>query len=326
MTDPRQDFKRSSRFGLIGVGVVAVLSAAIALLFGSGANPTAATAVILGLVFAFVGALMYLQRRDLEAAAGRSRKGSEMPPQEVTDPTLADQSSLLAALATGPVDRVAISGAEERMWAIGRGSISSGAKLMVLIFCAVVPWQLFQFKWSLIVFVPLIIAYAVYLSARVLMPGGTIDTAYDDVAPTLSALGLKESERPQVRIRAPSTGSQLMTHDLEGASVYTGTRHGRPVTVTIEGAHTSIAIAAEVEPFEVRARGERLRAAAGTPAAVAAVIEPLRASSYWQGVTVRGGLTGGVTLERKGRGAAHWMRDLWLAEHLADAAASSKQR
>jgi hypothetical protein len=38
-------------------------------------------------------------------------------------------------------------------------------------------------------------------------------------------------------------------------------------------------------------------------------------------VTVSGGSLG-VTVERDRDGGEHWMRDLWLAEHLADAAAA----
>ena len=202
MSDPRRDFRRSSRFGLIGVAVVAVLAAALALLFGQGdANPTGVMIVIFVLIFGFVAALMYLQRRDLDAAAARSKLEAVAATEPVADPTVADQPSLLADLATGPIDDRAISAASGRMWNIARGSISSGAKMMVLIFCAVVPWQLFQFEWSLIVFVPLIVAYAAYLGARVIMPGGTLDQAYDDAGPTLSALGLSEAERPRVRIR-----------------------------------------------------------------------------------------------------------------------------
>ena len=51
--------------------------------------------------------------------------------------------------------------------------------MMVLIFCAVVPWLLFQWIWSLVIFVPLIVIYAIYLAARMLMPGGGLDQAYD---------------------------------------------------------------------------------------------------------------------------------------------------
>ena len=76
-----------------------------------------------------------------------------------------------------------------------------------------------------------------------------------------------------------------------------------------------------VVPFEVKAKGERLRAAPGAPPAVEAALKPLRASSFWKGVTVGGGAEG-VTVERKGTGE-HWMRDLWLAERLADAAKSA---
>ena len=53
------------------------------------------------------------------------------------------------------------------------------------------------------IFVPLIVIYAVYLAARMLMPGGGLDQAYDASAPTLAALGLTETERPKVEIQTP---------------------------------------------------------------------------------------------------------------------------
>ncbi|MDX6581204.1 MAG: hypothetical protein QOI10_388, partial [Solirubrobacterales bacterium] len=69
MSDVREDFKRSSRFGLIGVGVVAVLTAAIALLFGSNsANPTGALIAIFVIIFGFVAVLLLVQRRDVDSA------------------------------------------------------------------------------------------------------------------------------------------------------------------------------------------------------------------------------------------------------------------
>jgi hypothetical protein len=48
------------------------------------------------------------------------------------------------------------------------------------------------------------------------------------------------------------------------------------------------------------------------------VVEPLRASSWWKGVEIVGG-PHGIVVERDRGGAQHWMRDLWLAERLADA-------
>jgi len=321
MTDPKRAFQRSRRFGIVGVVVVAVLAAALALAFGqNNANPTAVLIPILGLVFGFVAVLMHLQRRDLDAAAASSQREAIAPAAPVSDPTEATTIALLAELATRPLDREAVAAADERSWEFGRRSISSGAVLMVLIFCAVVPWQLFQFKWSLIVFVPLIVGYAVYLAARVLMPGGAIDQGYDSAAPTLEALGLNEDERPRVRIREHPYGPQPMRHEMVGAVAYSGTRHGRRVSVRIEGAESAVTVGGTVAAFEIRAEGERLHAMDGAPGAVEAVIAPLRSSSYWKGVRVRGG-PDGVVVERGSSGGQHWLRDLWLAERLADAAA-----
>ncbi len=185
------EFRRSGRFGLVGVGVVAVLVAAIALLFGSGANPTGALIAILVVIFGFVGAFMYLQRRDLDSATSRAARDSDAAPAPVTDPAQADRISLLADLATGPLDRDALAAADSQVWGIARRSVTAGPPMMVLIFCAVVPWLLFQWIWSLVIFVPLIVIYAIYLAARMLMPGGGLDQAYDASAPAL------EGARPE---------------------------------------------------------------------------------------------------------------------------------
>ncbi len=322
--DVQQEFKRSSRFGIIGVGVVMALCAAIALLFGSGANPTGALIAIFAIVFGFVGVLLYLQRRDVDRAEEKAEREVLEPSEPVTDPTVADQMDLLADLATGPIDREAIAAATGRTFGIARKSIGSGAVMIVLIACAVLPWQLSAGKeaWSIVTFVPAIVLYAVYLGAKAIMPGGTIDKAYDDATPTVAALGLSEAERPKVRIRHTPMGPRQFDHDLEGAIAYSGKRHGRPVSIRIEGNTVITTLGGKVSGFEVKTRGERLKANSSSPAAVAAVLEPLRASSYWKGVVVRGG-NSGVTVERKGNGAGqHWMRDLWLAEHLADAAKS----
>ena len=322
MTDIRRDFRRSSRFGIVGVLVVMALTATIALLFGSGANPTGALLAIFAIVFGFVGLLLYLQRRDVDEAEERSQREALEATGPVGDPTTADHMSLLADLATEPIDREAIVAASGRTWAVARGSIGSGAVMIVLIACAVVPWQLSggQEVWSIVTFVPAIVLYAIYLAARAIMPGGTIDRAYDDADPTLRALGLTEDERPQVRIRRRPFGSQPFGHDVEGAIAYSGARRGRRVSVRIDARGATTTLSGAVQGFEVEARGERLRASPKAPGEVAAVLEPLRPSSVWKGVEARGG-DRGVTVQRTGSGAGrHWMCDLWLAEHLADAA------
>ena len=84
---------------------------------------------------------------------------------------------------------------------------------MVLIACAVVPWQLWQELWSIVVFVPAIIIYAIYLAVRAIMPGGTLDQAYDDSAATLEPLGLRLAERPKVKIRRAAGRAPAAQHE-----------------------------------------------------------------------------------------------------------------
>jgi hypothetical protein len=314
------EFRRSGRFGLVGVGVVAVLVAAIALLFGSGANPTGALIAILVVIFGFVGAFMYLQRRDLDSATSAAARDSDAAPVPVTDPAQADRISLLADLATGPLDRDALAAADSQVWGIARRSVAAGPPMMVLIFCAVVPWLLFQWIWSLVIFAPLIVIYAIYLTARMLVPGGGLDQAYDASEPTLKALGLSETDRPKVEIHSQAMGPQPLRHEVVGASAYAGERHGRAVTVTIAGGST-VTVGGAVTPFEVRASDEHLRAAARAPSGVEAALAPLRGSGYWKDVTFTGGANG-VVAERERDGAENWLRDLWVAERLADGSTS----
>jgi hypothetical protein len=318
VTDPRQDFQRSKRFGLVGVGVVAVGSAAIALLFGQGnANPTGVYIALFVLIFGFAGMLFRVQRRDLDQAETRAKLAAVAPVEPVTDPTKADPRSLLAALAVKPIDEAAVAEASDRTWGMARDSISSGAKMMVLIFCAVVPWQLFTFYWSLIVFVPIIVFYALYLLSKVLGPGGSLEPIYADSVPTMEPLGLTLVEAPRVEMHRRPVGPG-MESELVGAASYAGERHGRAVTLRLSR-ETTTTIAGAFDSFEVKAKDQHRHAAASSPATVAAVVDALAASTLWTGVTITGG-PAGIVVERK-RGTEHWMCDLWLAERLADAAA-----
>jgi hypothetical protein len=292
------DFRRSKRFGIAGVFVVGALAAVIGLTWGSGADATGAMAAILAIVFAFVGALLILQRRDLEAAAARDEREALAAIQPVTDPTTADDHSLLASLAIKPIDQAALARARRATWAIGRSSISSAWPLIVLIACAVVPWQLFQWIWSIVVFVPLIVLYAGYLSARALGFGGSLDQAHEASAKMVEPLGLELVER------------------RDGEVVYAGRRHGRRVSVRV-GSGALTRVGGDYPPFTAPANGERLRADGHGPPAAAAVLEPLRASSYWKGVSIATDADG-LVVERQRDGARHWMRDLWVAERLAD--------
>ena len=317
--DLRRDFQTSRRFGLIGVAAVIVVVAALALAFGSNdAHPTILMAVILAIVFGFVAVLMVLQRRDLNHAEARSAHASLQTPGPITDPTTADANALVHALAIEPVDDAAIAEATSTGWSIARASMNSGVVMIILIACAVVPWQLFTAYWSLYVFVPVIVVYALYLIARLLMPGGTIDRAYNAGVPTLASLGLRQVDRLEISAR-PRIAGPGFEKSVSGAIAYAGTRHGRKVSIRIPASGTTTtALAGSYPALHMAAKGERLRATDGASPAVEAVLAPLRASSCWKGVKLTAGADG-LVVERKDGGGEHWMRDLWLAERLADA-------
>jgi hypothetical protein len=317
--DVRRDLQTSRRFGIVGVGGVMGVVAALALAFGSNsAHPTLLMAVILAIVFGFIAALMVLQRRDLDRAEARSARGPADAAGPVTDPTTADTPALVHDLAVQPVDDAAIAEATSASWRIARGSMNSGGVMIILIACAVVPWQLFTAYWSIYIFVPVIIAYALYLIVRLLRPGGTLDDAYNASIPTLEPLGLSQVERLEIGARPRPAGPGLEKR-VTGAIAYSGTRHGRRVSIRIPAdGHATVTLAGSYPDLHVAAKGERLRAVDGAPSAAAAVLEPLRASAYWKGVTAIAGADG-LVVERERGGGEHWMRDLWLAEHLADA-------
>jgi hypothetical protein len=318
--DVKRDFRTSSRFGIVGVVVVMVVVAALALTFGSNnAHPTVLMAVILGIVFAFVAVLMWLQRRDLNRAERRTAVDSLQGPQAVDDPTTADTSSLLHALAVKPYDQAALAKSSSWAWSITRSSMNHGAILMVLIACAVIPWQLFTAYWSIYIFVPIIVVYVGFLAFRAIMPGGTLDQAYDSSAPMLDALGLTQVERPEIGVQ-PRVGGPGLQKRVTGEIEYAGARHGRQVTIQIPagGGPTTTTLTGPFEKLHAAAKGERLVAKPGAPMAVNAVLDPLRSSSYWKGVEVTAGHDG-LVVKRKRDGGQHWMRDLWLAEHLAEA-------
>jgi hypothetical protein len=312
----KRDFKRSRLFGVGGVIVVMVLVAALALMFGQNtANPTGLYIAIFVIIFGFVAVLLRFQRRDLDTAETHAKAEATGPVSEVTDPTTANSPSLLAALAIGPVDEQAVTDATAATWQMGRDSISGGGILMVLIGCAVIPWQLFQTYWTLYLFVPMIVGYAGYMLSKLMTSSGSLAPIYELSEPTMTPLGLTMTEAPEVHT-TPRVPGEGMQKQITGAATYEGQRHGRNVRLRL-ASETTTEVAGTYPSFTIRNRKGRLRPASGAPASVEAVIAKLPPSPLWHGVNVRGG-HGGIVVERKdNRGS--WMCDLWLAERLADA-------
>lgn len=289
-------FKRSSRFGLIGVFVVAALAAAIGLTMGEGeANPKLAMALIFGVIAIFVVVLLLLQRSDLEQVAGgdaaaRSRAAAEGG-RAVENPTVVGEADLWAALAIAPIDRDAIK-AQEEMWDVGRRSIKLGAVIFGLIFLTVPPVYLLESFVPLLIGVPLIVIAALYGSFRAIGPGGEIQQGYERMDRAMKPLGLQVTARPKGSFEMRGPTMPGFDYRLHGVTELSGERYGRPVVVRFGGHEdaglSEVAVAIPCQEFEAKSRR----------------------------VEVRSGPAGLLISRRKAK-QGDWLCDLWLAERLA---------
>ncbi len=291
-------FKRSSRFGLIGVFVVIAIVLAIGLTMGQGeANPKLALGLIFGVVAVFCVLLFAFQRSDLERVAGTDARGTERATAEggraIENPTAMEEPALWAALAVKPIGPEAIQ-ARSQIWDSGRRSLRLGMIVTLLIFLTVPSIYLFESFAPLIVGGPLIAIAAVYGSVRALAPGGELDNGYAKVGQAMAPLGLEVVERPEVGIEMRDPVAPRMGPRIHGALVLAGERHGRRVTVKLGSGE--VRSSSEVT---VREPAAEFEAKSGT----------LEVTSGAEGIVVA----------RRGGEQRDWLCDLWLAERLATA-------
>jgi hypothetical protein len=317
-------FKRSSRFGLIGVFVVAALAIVIATTTGQGeANPKLTLGLIFGVIALFFIVLFVLQRSDLERAAGSDTAATNRAAAEggrqVENPTTMTEPDLWAALAIAPIDADAIR-ARDEAWNVGRRSIRLGMVIVALVFFTVPAVYLFETFLPLLVGVPLIVIAAIYGSIRAIGPGGELDKGYERTDRAMKPLGLRVSERPSggFEMRFPTTPG--FDYRLRGWTVMSGERHGRGVMVRLGGhedAGTSEVIVAAPSPeWSAHSRDGRVRASEGAPAPVIATLNGVPSSVRWKRLEVSAGPEG-VVITRKRGDQLDWLCDLWLAERLA---------
>jgi hypothetical protein len=317
-------FKRSSRFGIIGVFVVAAICAAIGLTMGSGeANPKLALGLIFGVLAVFFVILFALQCADLDQVSGTDARGSARAAAEggrqVENPTTMSEPDLWAAMAVAPIDAEAVK-ARGQMWEAGRRSQSLAMLVTLLIFLTVPPMYLLESFVPLLIGAPIIVIVALWGSIRALMPGGEMDRGYDNVGKAMAPLGLEVTERPTVSIETREATTGRLGPKIRGALVLSGVRHGRRVSVRRDSSETSsrseVSVAAAVPEFSAKSRDGKVRPADGTPESVVTVLKGAPNSTRWKKVTVDGGPEG-VVVKRKGGEQADWLCDLWLAERLA---------
>jgi hypothetical protein len=318
-------FKRSSRFGIVGVLVVMAACAAIGLTLGSGeANPKLALGLIFGVVALFVVVLFVLQRADLNRisetdARGSSRAAAEGG-REVENPTTMADADLWAAMAVKPIDSEAVK-ARAAGWEAGRRSQSLAMVVTLLIVLTVPPIYLFESFIPLLIGGPLIALAAIWGSIRALMPGGEMDKGYENVGKAMAPLGLEVIERPEVGIETRDAVTGRVGPKIRGALVLEGERNGRRVFVRLDSTETAgrseVTVAVPMPQFEAKSRDGRVRPTDGAPEDVVAALKGPPSSTRWKKVSVEGGPEG-IVVTRKGGGQADWLCDLWLAERLAE--------
>ena len=269
-------FKRSSRFGLVGVIVVMALVAVIGLTMGSGeANPKLALGLIFGVLAVFVVVLLLLQRSDLEQAAASDT---------------VDQPDLWAELAIHPIDADAIK-AQSEMWDVGRRSIKLGAIVFALIFLTVPPIYIFESFVPLLIGGPLIVIAALYGSFRAIGPGGELDQGYARMDRAMKPLGLQVTARPKGGFEPRSPAMPGFDYRLRGTTELSGERHGRLVAIRFGGhedaGYSEVEIAVPCASFEAKSKR----------------------------VEVRSGPEG-LVISRRKAAPNDWLCDLWVAEQL----------
>jgi hypothetical protein len=320
-------FKRSSRFGIIGIFVVAGACVAIGLTLGSGqANPKLALGLIFAVIAVFFALLLVLQRGDLERTAGTdaretSRAAAEAGGEQVENPTTMAEPELWAALALEPIGPEAIR-ARDAMWGAARRSQRLGMVVVALIFLTVPAIYLTESFTPLFIGGPLIAIAAIYGSIRALAPGGEISSAYDNTGIAMKPLGLGVVARPKVGFESRGPEMAGFNARLRGPLVLDGERHGRQVSVNVgnsEAPGTSeVVVQTRTSDFSARAHDGRFRPSGDVPGPVREALERVPNSTRWNRVEVRGDGRGIVVSRTKGE-ARDWMCDLWLAERIAEA-------
>ncbi|HEX7058927.1 MAG TPA: hypothetical protein VF176_03675 [Solirubrobacterales bacterium] len=287
-------FKRSAWFGIVGLFVVAGACVAIGLTLGSGqSDPKPAYGLIFGVLAIYFAILFTLQRGDLERTASSGARATARAVAEtggeIENPTTMAEPELWAALAIKPIDNDAIR-ARAEMWGAARGSLRLGMVVTLLIFLTVPSIYLFESFVPLLIGGPLIAIAAIYGSIRAVAPGGEMAKGYENVGRAMAPLGFEVTERPTVSIETRDAVTGRVGPKIRGALVLSGERHGRQVTVRLEGGSSEVKIAEPSHEFSARSKK----------------------------TDVEGGPEG-IVVARKGGEQSDWLCDLWLAERLAEA-------
>ena len=313
-------FKRSSRFGIVGVLVVMAACAYVGITMGQGeASPKDVYAIVFGNVGAYFVVLFLLQSRDLSGAEQADANARAVDAAALDRPATLTEADLWASMAIRPVDEEAAR-ARKAMWATSRASLNTAMLVTALIFLTVPPIYFFETFVPLFVGGPLIAGIALWKSIRLM--GGGFEDAYAKADVAMRPLGLGITEHPELRIEPKGVAPYRMGTTLRGTLELQGERHGRRVLIRMPStggvrSPSEVRVEAAGPEFELRSRDGKVRSK-DAPEPVRAVLERVRGSTRWNGV--RGGCQGGaVVVRRKSAAGGDMLLDLWLAERVADA-------
>ena len=230
---------------------------------------------------------------------------------------IADHWRMYEVLATGEIDPEAMRRARRATSSLVRDNVKLGAIVALLPVAAAVMVATQTApdfgSGAFLVLVPLVLAPAALFWVRTMMARAA-ETGADMMAP----LGLRMTAMPRVGIENRFGSGTGHGTRVEGATVLEGDRMGHAVRIELGSAQTT-SVAARVPPFRIEPEGERLVAAAETPAPVRELLAGLGPSPRWGKLRRVEGGAGGIVIERKVDADNGWMWDLWLAERLAEA-------
>ena len=306
---------RSGRIALIGLPLVALAVILVANTMGQGeANPKDALAVIFALVGAFMFLILFVQGRELNAAA-RASAAPAAPGAEILNPMVVPEAELWAAMAVEPITEDAIR-ARAAAWEIARDSMRTARVVVAMIFIFVPAMYLLESFIPILIGAPLIAGYA--LIKGIGAAGGGLDRGYDAAGRAMAPLGLELTERPRVGATARVPPADGLKTQVSGGVRFAGTRYGRRVEIHNEDGASTIVVAAPIAEFAARSSDGKIRAKKdAAPPDVEAALRSVPGSVDWKNVTVSGG-DRGIEVRRKPSGERYMLADLWLAERLAD--------
>ncbi len=313
-------FRSSRTLAIVGIPLVAVAVAIVALTTGGGdANPTGTLAAIFAIVGGFVFLLLFVQGREIEGAARASEVSPGLAGTPVENPMTASEPELWASLAVAPITEEAIA-ARGTAWGVARSSHRSAWVICLMIFIFVPAAYLLERPWIAVAGAIPIAGYAAWRAIAIVGGGGDLDRVYAGLGRSIEPLGLIVDERPTVGVGHRAGPPASLKTDVRGALRMSGKRHGRAVSIAMVDGRTSVLVHAGSPQFEAASSDGKIRGRRNeVPNEIESALRLVPASVEWKDVKVTGGPEG-IEVVQDSSGSRNWMAGLWLAEHLAAAA------